>query len=195
MRRRMERVCWAVVLLCALVIGFCGEEARLTTTAMAKAVAGNAPLATQGVPAAMPGTGQVLGQLQIPAIGLSVPVVEDDSTASLLRGVGHIRGTALPGGLGTVGLAGHRDTFLRRLQFITRLMEIEVSRGPEVYRYRVDSTEVVWPEEVRVLDTVQTPELVLITCYPFHYIGAAPRRFIVHAHLESVLPQTQGQAP
>lgn len=161
----------------------------MTTTAMARVTSRSSSPAADAPSAPGAESGQVLGRLQIPALGLSVPVVEDDSGTSLLRGVGHIRGTALPGGLGTVGLAGHRDTFLRPLQSIARQMEIQVSRGPDVYRYRVDSTEIVRPEEVRVLDTVQTPELVLITCYPFHYIGAAPMRFIVHAHLESVLPQ------
>ncbi len=135
----------------------------------------------------------MLGELRIPKIGLAVPVIEDDGTASLLRGVGHIPGTAMPGGLGTVGLAGHRDTFLRPLARIAPHMEIEVSRGPATYRYIVDSTEIVHPEAVDVLDVQNTPELVLVTCYPFHYIGAAPLRFIVHAHLVSLAPETTPQ--
>ena len=133
--------------------------------------------------------GAVLGELRIPKIGLAVPVIEDDDTESLLRGVGHIPGTAMPGGLGTVGLAGHRDTFLRPLANIAPHMEVEVSRGPAMYRYIVDSTEIVRPEAVRVLDEEDKPELVLVTCYPFHYIGAAPLRFIVHAHLQSLTPE------
>ncbi len=131
----------------------------------------------------------VLGILRIPAIGLTVPVVPDDDKVSLLRGVGHIPGTAMPGGLGTVGLAGHRDTFLRPLAHIAPAMEIQVSRGASLYRYRVDRTEIVHPEAVRVLDTAEKPELVLVTCWPFHYIGAAPLRFIVHAHLLSLAPE------
>ncbi|WP_158615427.1 class D sortase [Acidipila sp. EB88] len=135
-------------------------------------------------------SGTVFGLLRIPAIDLRVPVVEDDDTTSLLRGVGHIRGTALPGGLGTVGLAGHRDTYLRPLEKIRPQMQVEISRGRAMYRYVVDSTEIVTPEAVRVLDTEDTPALVLVTCYPFHYIGAAPMRFIVHAHLVSLVPET-----
>jgi sortase A len=110
------------------------------------------------------------------------------SRDGLLRGAGHVPGTALPGGLGTVGIAGHRDTFFRPLRQIRPGMQIKVIGAAGAYRYRVDSTEIVDPEEVKVLDIASRPMLTLITCYPFNYIGAAPRRFIVHAHLLSVAP-------
>lgn len=137
---------------------------------------------------AAPEPGTLIARLDIPGIRLSVPVLEDDQAQSLTRGVGHIRYTAMPGGLGTVGLAGHRDTFLRPLSRIAPKMEIRLTSASGMYRYIVDSTEIVMPEEVRVLDTVDRPALVIVTCYPFHYIGAAPRRFIVHAHLVSLIP-------
>jgi sortase A len=92
------------------------------------------------------------------------------------------------GGLGTVGLAGHRDTFLRPLRRITPGMAIRATDATGVYHYVVDSTEVVMPEQVEVLSVRARPELTLITCYPFNYVGAAPKRFIVHAHLVSVAP-------
>ena len=88
---------------------------------------------------------------------MSVPVIEDDDTDSLLRGIGHIRGTALPGGLGTVGLAGHRDTFLRPLEHIGRSMQIEVSGGDQLYRYVVDSTEIVRPAKQYTSSTSPIP--------------------------------------
>jgi sortase A len=138
--------------------------------------------------ASRPPSGALIGRLTIPGIQLSVPVLEDDQAESLTRGVGHIPSTAMPGGLGTVGLAGHRDTFLRPLSRITPKMEIFLSSSGGTYRYVVDSTEIVLPEAVRVLEIVDQPALVIVTCYPFHYIGAAPKRFIVHAHLVSLLP-------
>ena len=67
-------------------------------------------------------------------------------------------------------------------------MEIRAINPAGVYHYVVDSTEIVAPEAVDVLDIRSRPELVLITCYPFNYVGAAPRRFIVHAHLVSISP-------
>ena len=127
-----------------------------------------------------------LGELSIPKISLAVPILPDYDSDSLLKGIGHVKGTALPGGLGNMGLAGHRDTYFRPLRNITAGMDIRVTDLNGTYHYSVDSTEVVTPEQVSVLDIGQRPELTLITCYPFNYVGAAPKRFIVHAHLISV---------
>jgi sortase A len=135
-------------------------------------------------------SGTALGRIEIPALHLVVPVVEDDDTQALLHGLGHIRGTAYIGGLGTTALAGHRDTFLRPIRHIALKMRINAINSTGTYHYIVDSTEIVDPSEVRVLDVRNRPELVLVTCYPFEYIGHAPRRFIVHAHLVSVSPDT-----
>jgi sortase A len=133
----------------------------------------------------------VMGRLEIPALGLSVPVLSNYETASLLQGIGHIPGTAMPGGLGTLGLAGHRDTYFRPLARIQPSMDIRVSDRDGTYHYAVDSTEIVKPEDVAVLDIQDRPALTLITCYPFHFVGAAPLRFIVHAHLLSALPDAK----
>ena len=129
-----------------------------------------------------------MGRLSIPQLNISVPIMSDYGMGSLLRGVGHVPGSAMPGGLGTMGLAGHRDTYFRALRGIKRDMDIQVGNETGTYHYSVDSTEIVTPDAVRVLDIQFRPELTLITCYPFNYIGAAPRRFIVHAHLVSALP-------
>ncbi len=179
--KTLERILWLTALLCALSTGLVWQGAHATAKRAA---------AISSKPPAQAASDAVLGQLVIPAIGLRVPVMDDDDTDSLLRGIGHIRGTAMPGGLGTVGLAGHRDTFLRSLANIAPHMEVDVSHGSALYRYTVDRTEIVHPEQVQVLDTQDTPGLVLVTCYPFHYIGAAPLRFIVHAHLLSLTPDT-----
>jgi sortase A len=52
-----------------------------------------------------------------------------------------------------------------------------------VYRYKISRTTIVDPEDVYVLDDADHPTLTLVTCYPFEYIGHAPRRFIVSADL------------
>ena len=136
--------------------------------------------------------GAVIGRLEIPALQLSVPVTTGIEPESLLHGVGHINGTAMPGGLGTLGLAGHRDTYLRALRNVAIGMDVRVVDASGVYHYTVDSTEIVTPEQVEVLAIQSHPELTLITCFPFTYIGAAPKRFIVHAHLNSVAPDAKG---
>ena len=96
----------------------------------------------------------------------------------------------MPGGLGTVGLAGHRDSFFRPLRGISTKMDIQLTDHSGTYHYSVDSTEIVDPDKVQVLEIAARPELTLITCFPFDFVGAAPRRFIVHAHLLSVAPET-----
>lgn len=129
-----------------------------------------------------------MGRLEVPDIQLSVPVVDDDDTAALLRGAGWIRGTAEPGGLGNFVVAAHRDTFFRPLRFIRPGMRMKVVTPDGAYTYEVDSTEIVTPEQVEILDIRDRPEMTLITCYPFFYIGAAPKRFVVHSHLLSLAP-------
>jgi sortase A len=130
----------------------------------------------------------VIGRIQIPKLGLSAPITTGVGRNELIEGVGHIPGTAVAGGLGTMGLAGHRDTFFRALRRISPGMQIRVTGDTGTYRYIVDTTKVIWPEQVDVLDAGSQPRLILVTCYPFHYIGAAPRRFIVQAHLLSLDP-------
>jgi len=131
---------------------------------------------------------RVVGRVEIPAIGLVTPLLAGDDSTSLSEGAGHIPGTAYPGGLGTVGIAGHRDTHFRQLRKAAKGMDVRLIDRTGTYHYRVSSTEIVTPDKVSVLDIQSTPGLVLITCYPFSYIGKAPKRFVVHAELLSVAP-------
>jgi sortase A len=132
--------------------------------------------------------GQVIGRMEIPALSLSVPITSGVETSSLLSGVGHVDGSAVPGGLGTIVLAGHRDTFLRPLEHVAKGMEILITDRVGTYHYLVDRWEIVFPEQVESIAIRSRPELALVTCYPFHFVGAAPRRFVVHANLVSLVP-------
>jgi sortase A len=123
----------------------------------------------------------VVGSLQIPRIGISLMVVEGVDDSDLKRAVGHIPGTALPWGFGNVGLAGHRDTFFRPLRSIQRGDSITMSTLQGKYRYRVVSTNVVGPDDTDVLYPTGHDSLTLVTCFPFEYVGPAPKRFIVRA--------------
>ncbi len=126
--------------------------------------------------------------LRVQRVGLEVPVLEGVDDLTLNRGAGHIPGTALPGGLGTVGIAGHRDTHFRLLRRAAKGMDVRLIDRTGTYHYRVTSTEIVTPDQVGVLDIVSSPGLALITCYPFSYVGHAPKRFVVHAVLVSAAP-------
>lgn len=125
--------------------------------------------------------GSALGRIEIGQIGLTVMILEGTSEETLERAVGHIQGTSLPGQSGNVAIAGHRDTYFRGLRKIRLGDEITLTTLNGSYRYRVDSTKVVAPEQTEVLDAVADDILTLVTCYPFNFVGSAPRRFIVRA--------------
>ncbi len=186
--RSAEILLWITGLLCAvLLIANRVEVAAAQRTAAAiNSEAAAAPVSRSAKPVVdedVSPKGRMLGRLEIPALHLTTPIVDDDDAQSLLRGAGHIRGTALPGGLGNFVIAAHRDTYFRPLSGIKPGMKIRVVTSDETFSYIVDSTKIVLPEEVDVLDMGDVPEMTLITCYPFHYIGAAPKRFTVRAHL------------
>jgi sortase A len=108
-------------------------------------------------------------------------VLPGTDAGTLHRGVGHIEGTVLPGTGGNVGIAGHRDSFFRGLKDIHPGDLIEIDALQESHSYRVERTWVVDPAEVSVLAPTPGPALTLVTCFPFDFIGSAPRRFIVRA--------------
>jgi sortase A len=123
-----------------------------------------------------------IGRMQIPRLGISVMVVEGVDSSRLELGAGHVPGTALPGEQGNVAIAGHRDTFFRKLRDLQRNDTIEFTTLSGTYNYSVESMEIVGPTDVDVLRPTEEPQLTLVTCFPFTYIGPAPRRFIVQAH-------------
>jgi len=128
------------------------------------------------------GEGTPLGRIEINAVGLAAIILEGTESGTLRRAAGHVPGTALPGQTGNVAIAGHRDTFFRGLRKIQNGDEITLTTLNGVTRYLVDSTQVVEPSDTRVLDNSPDAILTLVTCYPFSFVGPAPKRFIVRAH-------------
>jgi len=137
------------------------------------------PLAPEGPPTVA--AGGLIGRMEIPRLGLSMVVAEGIDGRTLRRAIGHIPGTALPGQLGNVGIAGHRDTFFRPLEDIHVDDIIEITTPWGEYRYRVVSSRVVSPDDVAVLNPTSNEVLTLVTCHPFYFVGPAPNRFIVRA--------------
>lgn len=129
------------------------------------------------------GEGDLVGRIEIGRLGVSAIMLSGTTTRTLRRAVGHIPGTALPGEAGNVGLAGHRDSFFRDLNGVRAGDTISLATPHGDLHYQVDSVFVVDPDEVHVLAPPPTGEMVtLVTCYPFYYVGPAPRRFIVQGH-------------
>jgi sortase A len=125
-----------------------------------------------------------IGRIEIPTVGVSAIVEEGESDATLAESVGHLHGTALPGQPGNIALAAHRDTYFRDLADIQTGDEIYFTTVSAIYKYRVSGTSIVDPSDVSVLAPSSESRLTLITCYPFHFVGPAPKRFVVVASLE-----------
>ena len=177
-----------LVCLLAYSKGISARRAAAQIVPVSASVAAPATQNTSSETASGGDSPAIVGRVEIPAIGMITPLLAGDDSMSLTEGAGHIPGTAFPGGLGTVGIAGHRDTHFKLLRKAKAGMDVRIVGKTGVYHYRVTSSEIVTPEQVSVLDIVSEPGLVLITCYPFHYIGTAPKRFVVHAALISAAP-------
>jgi sortase A len=128
-------------------------------------------------------TGAAIALLRIPKIHLLVPVFDGTGDLILNRGVGRIAGTAFPGQSGNIGLAGHRDGFFRGLKEIGRGDHLELVTANGTALYVVDKIEIVSPDDVSVLRRQPVSSLTLVTCYPFYYLGHAPKRYVVEASL------------
>lgn len=128
-------------------------------------------------------TGGLIGMLDVPRLQLSTPVIEGDDDGTLKRAVGHLPDTPLPWEDGNSAIAGHRDGLFRPLKDIKVGDEIRVRTSRHEMRYRVVDTSIVKPDDVSVLKRRSKRSLTLITCYPFYFVGNAPRRFVVHAEM------------
>ena len=122
-----------------------------------------------------------VGRLEIPRIGLSALVAEGSDARVLRVAVGHVPGTALPEQSGNVALVAHRDTFFRRLGELHAGDVIRITVPGSHHAYRVTFIDIVAPTETWVLQPATGHALTLVTCYPFHFIGGAPQRFVVRA--------------
>jgi sortase A len=131
-----------------------------------------------------PQPGDIIGRIEIPRIHLAAIIMEGSDPDTLRLGAGHVSGTALPGAKGNAAIAAHRDTFFRPLQEIRPKDTVLLTTLQGVFRYRVEGTEIVDPTDVQVLKRTRDSQLTLVTCYPFYYLGAAPKRFIVHTRLQ-----------
>jgi sortase A len=128
-----------------------------------------------------PQEGDYLAELEIPRLNATLYLVEGASENALRLGVGHLQGTPMPGEEGNSVIAGHRDTHFRVLRDIKVGDELILERASRRLPYKVVDTHIVDPHNLEPLSPATERTLTLITCYPFYYIGPAPKRFIVKA--------------
>lgn len=184
--RALERLLLVIGLVSLGYFAYVVAESRLYQALENReldAILASAPSApVTHVPRPRPAPGSMIGRIEIPRLGVSTIIRAGSDARTLRLAVGHINGTALPGDAGNIGLAGHRDTFFRRLRNIRVGDEIRIVTPGETYTFKVEDTSVVRPRDTWVLNDTPTPVLTLVTCYPFTYVGSAPNRFIVRAN-------------
>lgn len=122
-----------------------------------------------------------LGILTIENLNLRVPVYNGTSEFYLNRGLGRIKGMAKMDEVGNLGISGHRDGYFRVLKDIQvgDAIELQTTRGVE--NYAVSSITIVPKSDVSILAPTTEKTLTIVTCYPFYFVGNAPKRYIVKA--------------
>lgn len=149
------------------------EQQRSASAASAKA---GTP-----APAAVEIENGLIGLLEIPRLGFSEIVVHGDDDDTLRIAIGHLPDTPLPWQSGNSALAGHRDGRFRPLKDIKVGDRITLATRQGNLHYVLRETKIVMPDDLSVLTPTDTRTLTLITCYPFAYVGRAPKRFILRA--------------
>ena len=192
--RVIERACLAagaVGLLVAGVAYFHGAVAAQQAVRSFKMVSITAGSdATTGQEAsresAAPGNwigGEALALLSVNRLNLEVPVFFGTDKITLNKGAGLVETNAIPGEVGNIAIAGHRDSFFRPLQGMQIGDIVELRSENASRRFTVEEILITDALDISVLADTGDTILTLITCYPFHYVGYAPDRFIVRARL------------
>jgi LPXTG-site transpeptidase (sortase) family protein len=207
-----ERSAWAIAVVCLSVWSAVQIDREIGRRRAMERFAASPPSAARAVPAALVTPDQSLWSperivawhtalkdpgpvplaiLRIPRVHIEVPVLPGTDEITLNRGAGHIEDTARPGTDGNSGIAAHRDGFFRGLKDVAAGDAIELQTSGKTEIYRIERIWIVDPEDVSVLDPTPARSLTLVTCYPFYFIGSAPRRYIVRAVLAGGAPTPQ----
>ena len=171
----LTRVLLFIGLLCLGLYGFFVVEAHFRQAELEKELYQPVPIRVTATPLRRKlKEGDLFGRLEVPRLNLSVMVMEGDADDILRLGAGHVPGTPM-------AIAGHRDSFFRPLKDIKVADTIRFTTPDGTSDYHVVSTQIVGPKDTFVLDAKNDNTMTLITCYPFYYVGPAPKRFIVEA--------------
>lgn len=183
-------VCWALL---SIRMESVAAAAALRAPAVSPAVTKTTPAvqATQAsVPTAEPAPvrltfakGDKIGTLSIPALKRKWPIIEGTGDAELKRGVGHYLKSVLPGDPDNCVLSGHRDTVFSGLGAVKVGARVVIKTAAATYTYRVRRIRIVDKDDRTVIVPFDHAVLTLSTCYPFNFIGAAPRRYIIVADM------------
>ncbi|WP_129645263.1 class D sortase [Peristeroidobacter agariperforans] len=202
--RVVERVCWALACVAIALylaartdaaINGKADLARVTTAAARATTTSNDPPAAVDIVQSAAEASGLQGLLEIPSLGLRTPLYSDTSEFNLNRGAGLIAGMSVPGHGGNLGVAAHRDGIFRALENIRVGAAIEVRTASFHYVYHVTSIAIVDRTDAALLRHTDEPAITLVTCYPFRFVGPAPRRFVVRGQLDSAREATASVTP
>lgn len=127
--------------------------------------------------------GDVIGELLIPTLYLRLPIYEGSSVETLKKGVGHFSQSVMPGLNDNCILSGHRDTVFSKLGKLVVDDILIVTTDDGTFTYKVSKMRIVEKDDRTVIVPTDHGVMTLTTCYPFHFIGSAPQRYIVSADL------------
>ncbi|WP_232336882.1 class D sortase [Planococcus lenghuensis] len=130
-----------------------------------------------------PEEGEKFGELLIPKLDTAYPVYAGADPEELAEGVGHYSKSVLPGMNNNSVLAGHRDTVFRKLGEVGEGDYLIVKTAAGKFTYQVNKVRIVDDMDKTVIVPTEEARLTLITCYPFNFIGDAPKRYVLVAEL------------
>ncbi|MGE6632004.1 class D sortase [Bacillus sp. NPDC077027] len=129
----------------------------------------------------MPEVGDAIGILEIERLGAKLPIVEGTDAEDLAKGVGHFKESYLPNENGQIVLSGHRDTVFRRTGELKKGDQLTMKLPYGDFLYEIETMKIVDKNDTSIITLQQDKEeLILTTCYPFSYIGPAPKRYIIY---------------
>ncbi|EMF47550.1 hypothetical protein B481_1146 [Planococcus halocryophilus Or1] len=132
-----------------------------------------------------PEVGELMGELLIPKLEASLPIIHGTDEDELEKGVGHFAQSVLPGENDNSVLSGHRDTVFRELGKVGKGDLLTVKTYSGTFTYKVRQVRIVDQDDRTVIVPKPKATLTVSTCYPFDYIGYAPERYILVADLVS----------
>jgi sortase A len=147
-----------------------------TTTVAATLPNPEAPPADPRAPEAL----VELGTIEIPKIGVTKSLYEGITLTTLDKGPGHWPGTAMPGQIGNVVIAGHRVSHDKPFRHIDELVagdDVIFNTADGRFVYKVTSTEVVQPDALWIVDQTADSTATLFACHP---VGSTRQRIVVH---------------
>lgn len=143
----------------------------------------NKKLAGKVVYTERPDAGELMGELYIPKLDRSLPIIHGTDEDELAKGVGHYADSVLPGEKDNSVLSGHRDTVFRRLGEVGEGDQLIATTTAGTFTFRVKKVRIVSSDDRTVIVPKAKPTLTVTTCYPFNFIGSAPERYVLEAEL------------